>query len=119
MANPNIATTTSIYGLTVGSTYLTTSWATILTCSSNTVLKVNSITACNVSASAVDVSVNLYDSSAAVTHYIAYTITVPSKATLVIMSKDSGIYMNESDYIQSYASVSSAISLVVSYESIT
>lgn len=119
MANPNIATSNSIYGSTQGLTYVSTSWTTVITCSTNTVLKVNTVTACNVSASPVDVSVSLYDSSAGVTHYLAYTITVPAKATLVITSKDSGFYMNELDYIQTYASAANAISLVVSYESIT
>lgn len=119
MANPNIATTTTIYGTTQGVTYLSTSNTTVVTCSSNNVLKINSLTACNVSASSCDVTVSFYDSSAGTTHYIAYTISVPAKATLVIISKDSGIYLNESDYIQALASTTSALSLMISYETIS
>lgn len=119
MANPNIATTVSIYGSTSGLSYLATSMSTMLTCGTNTVIKVNTITAANVSASSTDVTVAFYDSSAGATHYIAYTITVPAKTTLVVMSKDSGIYLNESDNIQALASAASAISLVISYETIS
>lgn len=118
MANPNIATTTSIYGLTVGQSVSTSSTTFLGSVASGYLYKVNTIMACNISASAADVTVTFYDSSAGTTYYIAYTITVPAKTTLVILSKDSAIYLNESDYMNAYASAGSAINLVCSYETI-
>lgn len=117
MANPNIATSTSIYGATVAQS-TTTSSASFLSCPSNYVYKVNTITACNYSVSSVDVTVSYYKSSSGTTFYLAYTITVPAKTTLVVMSKDTQIYLNESDYLSAFASANSAIHIICSYESI-
>lgn len=117
MANPNIATSSSIYGYTVGTSAATSS-TDILTCSSNTVIKVNTLTAANTSASAVDVTVFYYDASAALSYYIAYTITVPAKTTLVVISKDTSIYLNESDVLRCTASTGSVLNMVCSYETI-
>lgn len=117
MANPNIATSTSIYGVTVAQTTSTTS-SSFLSCPSNYVYKVNTITACNTGGSSVDISVSFYKSSAGATYYLAYTITVPAKTTLVITSKDTQIYLNESDYLSAFASANSVVQIICSYESI-
>lgn len=117
MANPNIATSTSIYGSTVGLA-VTTSSSSFLSCPSNYVYKVNTITAANQAGSSADISVTYYRSAAGTTYYLAYTITVPAKTTLVITSKDTQIYLNESDNLSAFASANSAIHIICSYESI-
>lgn len=117
MANPNIATSISIYGGTVAQS-TTTSSASFLSCPANYVYKVNTITACNYSGASADVTVSFYKNSAGTTYYLAYTITVPSKTTLVVVSKDTQIYLNESDNLSAFASANSAIHIVCSYETI-
>jgi hypothetical protein len=117
MANPNIATSTSIFGGTVAQSPTTTS-ASFLSCPVNYVYKINTITACNRSVSSVDVSITFYKNSVGTTYYLAYTITVPAKTTLVVVSKDTQIYLNESDNLSAFASASGSIDIVCSYESI-
>ena len=119
MANPNIATAASIYGRSQ-SLALTTGAQTLAgSVAGNHVYKVNSLIISNINgSSSADVTVTFYDSSAATTYYIAYTIAVPAKSTLVVLSKDTQLYLEESDYIQAYASANSYLHAVISYEDI-
>lgn len=119
MANPNIATANNFYGRSVG-LQLTTSAAGLSgTVASNRVYKVNSIIVANSSGStAADVTVTWVDSSAGLTYYLAYVITVPAKSTLVVLSKDTQIYLEEGDYINAYASANSTLHAVISFEEI-
>jgi len=119
MANPNIATAGQIYGKSVGANIGTTTTNITGSVASNRVYKVNSLIVANVNGtSAADVTVTWYDSSAAATYYLAYTISVPADATLVILSKDTQIYLEEGDYIQAAASASSSLHATCSFEEI-
>lgn len=117
MAAPNIVNVSSIYGQTVGASLGTTTTTDILTCAANKVYKINSIIAANVDGTSnADVTVYFYDSSAATRYAIASTVVVPYDATLVILGKDSPIYLEESDQIEAGASASGDIQLIISYE---
>lgn len=117
MAAPNIVNVTSIYGKTIGASLGTTVTTDILTCPSNKVLKINSIIVSNVDGTnAADATVYFYDSSATARYALAYTISVPADATLVVLSKDTSIYLEESDQIEAGASASSDLQIVISYE---
>lgn len=119
MAAPNIVNVTSIYGKTMGAALSTTTTTDILTCGSNKVLKINSIIVANVDGSnGADVTVYFYDSSAAARYALAYTITVPADATLIVVGKDSPIYLEESDQIEAGASAVSDLQIIISYEEI-
>ena len=119
MAAPNIVNVTSIYGKTMGAALSTTTTTDILTCGSNKVLKINSIIVANVDGSnSADITVYFYDSSAAARYALAYTITVPADATLIVVGKDSPIYLEESDQIEAGASAVSDLQIIISYEEI-
>ena len=119
MAAPNIVNVTSIYGKTMGASLGTTTTTDILTCGSNKVLKVNSIVVSNIDGSSnSDATVYFYDSSAAARYALAYTITVPADATLVVVGKDNPIYLEESDQIEAGASSTGDLQIVISYEEI-
>ena len=119
MAAPNIVNVTSIYGKTMGAALSTTTTTDILSCGSNKVLKINSIIVANVDGSnGADVTVYFYDSSAAARYALAYTITVPADATLIVVGKDSPIYLEESDQIEAGASAVSDLQIIISYEEI-
>lgn len=119
MAAPNIVNVTSIYGKTVGAALGTVANTDILTCGANKVLKVNTILVANVDASnAADLNVYFYDSSAAARYALASTINVPSDTSIVIVGKDNPIYLEESDQIESWASASGDLEIVISYEEI-
>lgn len=119
MAAPNIVNVTSIYGKTMGAALGTTTTTDLLTCGANKVLKINSIIVSNVDGSnAADVTIYFYDSSAASRYALAYTITVPADATLVVVGKDNPIYLEESDQIEGGASAVSDLEVIISYEEI-
>jgi hypothetical protein len=117
MAAPNIVGVTSIYGKTMGAALGTTTTTDILTCTSNKVLKINSIIVSNVDGTnSANVTVNFYDSSASGRYALASTIAVPANATLIVLGKDSPIYLEEGDQIEAGASATSDLHIIISYE---
>ena len=117
MAAPNIVNVTSIYGKTMGAALGTSANTDILTCPSNKVLKINSIIVANVDGTNnADVTVSFYDSSAAARYALGYTISVPADSTLVVLGKDSSIYLEESDQIEASASAAGDLEIIISYE---
>tara|TARA_R100000353_G_scaffold6491_1_gene8606 strand:- start:224 stop:592 length:369 start_codon:yes stop_codon:yes gene_type:complete len=117
MAAPNILSATSIYGKTVGAALDTTLTTTLLTCAANKVLKINSIIVANVDGTnAADASVTFYDSSATASYRIASTVSVPADSTLVVLGKDSPIYLEESDEIRGGAGANSDLEIIISYD---
>ena len=120
MANPNIVNVTSINGLSMGEALGTSATTQILACGSNKLLKINSIIVASVDTSnAADVTVVFYDSAgtnAPASWHIAKEVTVPAKSTLVVIGKDSPIYLEESDRIQAHASAASDLEIIISYE---
>jgi hypothetical protein len=123
MANPNIVNVTSIFGVT---TYLTPSntsatvW-TALTPAVNTVNKINNIVASNVTASAVavTVSINSATGGGGTAFDIAYQISVPANASLIIIDKTTSIYVGETQSIVVTVGTGSAIELTSSFEALT
>ena len=117
MAAPNIVNVTSIYGKTMGAALGTSANTDILTCPSDKVLKINSIIVANVDGSnASSVTVHFYDNSASARYNIAHTVDVPADATLVVIGKDSPIYLEESDQIEAEAADASRLEIIISYE---
>lgn len=117
MAAPNILGATSIYGKSLGQELNTTTTVGILTCASEKVLKINSIIVANIDgSSSATVTCNFYDSSMSRRNPIAYTIDVPADSTLVILGKDSPIYLEESDEIEAGASANGDLHMTIAYE---
>jgi len=117
MAAPNIVNVTSIYGRTQGAALGTTLTDEILACPSNKLLKINSIIISNVDGSnSADVTVYFYDGSASSRLAIASAVAVPAKTTLVVIGKDSPVYLEESDAIEAGASAASDLQIIISYE---
>lgn len=122
MAAPNIVSVSSIYGKTTGVLLNTTTTTGILTCASNKVLKVNSIICANVDGStSASVTINFFDtdsdgSGTDRTNPIASTVDVPADSTLVVLGKDSSIYLEEGDKITGGASANGDIQCTISYE---
>ena len=124
MANPNITAVQSIYGNTTylipSSSNTATTWAS-LTPATGTVYKVNSITASNVSAfaTAITISINSAISGGGTAYRIAYQITVPANATLIITDKTTAFYVGETQSVVATSGIANAIELVASYDSIS
>jgi len=119
MAAPNIVAVTSIYGKTMGASLGTTVTTDILTCPSNKVLKVNTIIVANVDGTnAADATVYFFDNSAGTRYPLASTIGVPADTSIVVIDKNSSIYLEESDQIEAGASATGDLVITISYEEI-
>ena len=117
MAAPNIVNVTSIFGKTVAAALDTTTTTDILTCSADKLLKINSIIVANKDgANAATVTVQCYDNGTSTRFLIASTINVPADTTLVVLGKDSPIYLEESDQIEAGASANGDLDIIISYE---
>lgn len=122
MANPNIVTTTSILGKTLGYPVTTTlSQIGVTNASgSNSLYKIDSIICSNIDGTnSADISISIYKNQST-DYYIARYIAVPPKSTLVITDRSSNpFYLEENDSIRAQASSDSRLHLIVSYEIIS
>lgn len=119
MAAPNIVNVTSIFGKTMGAALGTTTTTDILTCGADKVLKINSIIVANIDGTNnCDATVYFWDNSAGARYALAFTITVPADSTLIVVGKDSPIYLEESDQIEAGASAVNDLQIIISYEEI-
>jgi hypothetical protein len=117
MANPNLINITSIYGDTAYDANISTSDDAIISVSANKLVKINSLLISNIDGTnAASITATVKDSSDNVLGYIAKTITVPPDSTLVLISKDTTIYLKETQKLTLDASVASDLSAVCSYE---
>lgn len=118
MANPNIVNVTTIYANTAVMNISTTSANIISNAgASDKVYKINALTVSNgntSSSSNVTVMYNKTGTSFA----LANNVVVPSSATLVVISKDSSIYLLEGDSITCNSSVNVGLSAILSFEEI-
>ena len=130
MAAPNIVNVATITAKTFYDALADTNLTSIVlnAASSGKVIKINSLTAANVdgtNAATVDVSYHPSTTTAvgstvsSTGYHLAKTITVPADATLVVISKDTALYMEESSVLAVKASAADDIDFVVSYEEIS
>jgi hypothetical protein len=114
MVAPNVVSVTSILGKTDVQSVGTSATA-ITTCATDKVYKINSLVVANVDGTnAADITIDLFRSGVA--YRIASTISVPADTTLVVISKDMGIYLEEGDAIRCTASVAGDLQALCSYE---
>ena len=120
MAAPNIVQTATIYGKTVGMAPTTTAGVLIANAAaSGKLLKINSIIVANIDgASAYSITADLYKNQTT-SYPFAWLISVPALATLVLISKESGFYLEENDSIRLTASTNSKLSVICAYEDIS
>ena len=130
MSAPNIVNVSTITGKIFYDALADTNLTSLVLnpASSGKVLKINSLTAANVdgtNAATIDVSYHPSTTTAvgstvsSTGYHIAKTITVPADATLVVISKDTALYMEESSVLAVKASAADDIVFVVSYEEIS
>jgi hypothetical protein len=120
MANPNIISVASIYGKVAGQAVTTSATAIVSNASSSGKLyKVNSLLISNVDGTnAADITADLYKNQSTAYH-IGHTISVPADATLVLIAKDSQVYLEENDSIRLTASANSDLEAICSWEEIS
>lgn len=122
MANPNIVNISSLIGKTAIYSVTTTIQSLLSNAlASNKVLKVNSLIVSNVHTDNHQITVDLFRSS--VSTKIANNIVVPAGSSLVVISKEISIYLEEGDSIRVQGSgdtfSNGRLQIVCSYEDIS
>lgn len=119
MTAPNIVNVSNILGKTAVQNVGTSATAIVTNgAASGKVFKINSLTIANVDGTnSAEITVDLFRSSVA--YPITSTVVVPADATLVAVSKDTAIYLEEGDSIRCTASASGDLVAVCSYEEIS
>lgn len=120
MAAPNIAGLTTITGKTDVVALSTTNATTITSnaTSSNQVYKINTIIVSNVDGTnAADISISLQRS--ATDYYTARTVSVAADSSLIVISRETPIYLEEGDTLRAQASAGGDLEIVCSYEVIS
>ena len=123
MANPNIVSVSAIYGENSLTSLSTTSATSIVSnaASSGKVYKINSLIVANVDgASAADITINVYSQAAlgGTAYALASTVAVPADATLVVIDKNTSIYLKENQSIGATAGTANDLVVVASWEEI-
>ena len=120
MAEPNLVNVTSIVGRTkvelLKDDAITDSNCSILTAAADKLIKINSVIIANIDGTNsvdIDVAINHHDHGR---HYIARTVTVPADSTLVVIGKDSPIYLEEGDELEARAGADNDADICISYE---
>ena len=118
MANPNIVNVSAIYGgrFTGSPSFGTTTTMVSNSSSSGMIYKINTVTVANRSATDSGVSVWIYNGA---DYYIAYELAVPPNASLVILDKNSSLYLIEGDSLRATLTTNgNAVDIIVSYDTI-
>ena len=121
MSAPNLVNVSTITAKSVQAELNTTLTTEILAnaSSSNKVFKVNNIIVANIDGSnPADVTVAITKSGGSPIK-IASTISVPADATLVVVDKDSSLYLEEGDNIEAGASANSDLTITINYEELS
>ena len=117
MAAPNILSASIITGKQYGAALDTTTSTSLVAnaASSDDLYKINSIIVSNVDGTnSCNATVSWYDGSN--DRHIAKTVAVPANSTLVLLGKESPIYLEEGHSIRGGASANSDLEILICYE---
>lgn len=117
MAAPNILSASIITGKQYGAALDTTTTTSLVAnaASSDDLYKINSIIVSNVDGTnSCNATVSWYDGSS--DRHIAKTVAVPANSTLVLLGKESPIYLEEGHSIRGGASANSDLEILICYE---
>jgi hypothetical protein len=122
MAAPNIVNVATITAKSAAAA-LTTGLVSQVsnTASSGKALKINNIVVSNITASAVTcrVAYNTAAAGAGTSYYLAYDISVPGGASLIVTDKTTSFYLEENTSVVALAASGSALHCVISYEELS
>ena len=124
MAAPNIVNVTTITGKSAVVSLTTTSATAVVsnTGASGKVFKINSLVVSNVDGTnAADITISYYseDDIGGTATEIVSTVSVPADASLVVIDKNTSIYLEEDRSIGATASAANDLKVLVSFEEIS
>ena len=118
MANPNVVAVSSIYANTAVDADVAASAVSLLTCGSNKLQKINSLIIANIDGTNA-ATIDVWVTRSSADYYIAKTISVPADATLVVIDKNTSLYLEEGDNIEAGASANSDATITINYEELS
>lgn len=119
MATPNIVAAATVNAFCVNGA-VTTSNQDIVDVAAEYVYKINTIIIANIDGTnAATVTVSVSTDNGSNYYAIASTVSVPADATLVVIDKNSAIYLDETDLLRVVGSANSDLTYTVSGEKIT
>ena len=122
MAAPNLAAPTTITGKTTYLALANTSETDLLVnaASSNKALRITAVLLANASGSvSVDATVKLYGAASAGTGFdICKTVTIAAKDTIILLGRDTSVWLEENRRLTATASTSNALTVICSYEEV-
>jgi hypothetical protein len=134
MANPNIAALSTIKGQTAyvvpSTSVVSTSWTydgttalTGLTPAANSVNKITGLIVSNITSTAASATVAIGNnptfSSATTISYLAYQISVPVGASLIVVDKTTDLYITENQSVAVTSGTGSALTYTAIFENIS
>jgi len=124
MAAPNIVNVSTITGKSATVALSTTSATTLVSnaASSNAVYKINMIQVANVDGTnAADITIDVHSaaSGGGTAYSLVSTVSVPADASLVVLDKNTAIYLEEDRSITATAGAANDLEVIVSYEEIS
>jgi hypothetical protein len=120
MTAPNIVNVSTITGKSVGAVLTTTTTTALLTnaASSGKVFKVNTVIISNVDG-AVDADATLEYFDGTTGYRIIKSVTVPTNASVIVLDKNTNIYLEEGASLRGGALTASDLEIVIAYEEIS
>ena len=116
MATPNLVNVSTVTPFTIAGA-VTTSATDVIDVAADKVRKINTIIIANVDgSSAADITVEVSVDNGSNYFHIAKTVSVPADATLVVVDKNSRVYLDETDLLRLTASANSDLEYVISGE---
>lgn len=119
MAQPNIVNVATIFGDTAVMNVTTVASNIVANpASSGKVYKINTLLISNIDgANTCNITVGYFRGG--IEYRILSTVDVPADSTLVAISKDISIYLEEGDYIRLSAAANNDLNAILSYEEIS
>lgn len=118
MTAPNLANPTTVNSKTALDADIAATAATLLTCATDHVYRITSLIIANIDGvDNSEITVDIYRSSTA--YEIASSIVVPAQSSVVIISKDAGINLEEGDALRLTAEAAGELSAICAYEDIS
>lgn len=121
MSSPNIVNVTSIISTSATFALTTTQVSMLAAAATGHVLKVDSILVANKTAGAVTTTVNLYSAASlgGTAYALAYAISVPANATLIVSDKSTSFYVGEAQSIGASAGAATSLDLIIAWDDIS
>ena len=115
MAAPNLVSSTSVIGRTHAEWVLTTATAILSNPAlSNATYRINSLFVTNLGNTDALLTADLYRNS--VSYKLAYEIPVSVRSSLVVIGKDTSVYLEEGDALRLVSNLAGLLQFVISYE---